>query len=609
MTRSSRRTAFSFWHDASIERKLPIAFSVLLTGLVGLYMFAAYRGVEQSAAETVALRLDRVSTELAQLVTTSSQTRYALVQRIGSAPPIRSALRGDLTMKPETALSRLRIGNDTSAILLLDHKQQVIAHVGPPVPPLAQQELSRILNHATELRDATAVGRFFVEANRGTWWQVTALREDERVVGYFAQLRRYTGSNMSASLEELIGDATVMFGNRDDFKTPWFQLDGEMVPAPTQTHAQEGGHRHERANAVSIASTKPIPNTPWMVIAETSEQETAARAQTFLRRTAPIALAVVLLGIVLSWLVSRRFSKPIRELADAADAVGAGHYEQRVTLERGDELGTLAQAFNKMAGEVERSIAHSDSSRADAETANRAKSEFLANMSHEIRTPINAMIGYADLLDLGVHGQINDEQRQQLERIRLSGAHLVRLVDDLLDYARIETGRISIRDEAALARGAVMTAVTVVEPQAKAKSVTVTADCAPDLQYHGDADRVGQILVNLLSNAVKFSPDGSRVTVRCGLGKRNGRQVVEFDVEDNGPGIEPARMDSIFEAFVQAHSGYTRPHGGAGLGLTISKRLAEAMHGEILVESKLGAGSTFTLVMPAVAPARTPASV
>jgi signal transduction histidine kinase len=271
----------------------------------------------------------------------------------------------------------------------------------------------------------------------------------------------------------------------------------------------------------------------------------------------------------------------------------------------------------KLREERERHLALERTARVEAEAASQAKSEFLAMMSHELRTPLNAVLGYTELLDLGIAGTLTDEQRQQLGRIRASGHHLLTLVNEVLDLAKVEAGRLSVDRAARRLSDAVDAAIVLVESQADAKGVILnrTSDADPDRSYVGDEDRVRQIVVNLISNGVKFTQPGERVTVESGSTGRpdaEGRlhssdRWVFVRVSDNGIGIAPDRIEAIFAPFTQIQSGRTRNQDGTGLGLTISRRLARLMGGDITLRSRPGDGSAFTLWLPeAQADARAP---
>jgi signal transduction histidine kinase len=247
--------------------------------------------------------------------------------------------------------------------------------------------------------------------------------------------------------------------------------------------------------------------------------------------------------------------------------------------------------------------------RAEAEAASHAKSEFLAMMSHELRTPLNAVIGYAELLDLGIAGALNNDQRHQISRILASGRHLLGLVNEVLDLAKVEAGRLSLHTGLAHASQTADGALALVQPVAEARGILVTVQHADETEttYDGDEDRVRQILVNLLNNAVKFTEPGGSVRVECGLTKKPdpearlmGGPWVFWRVTDTGIGIAPAQIAAIFDPFVQVERGHTRQSEGSGLGLTISRRLARLMRGDLTVRSEVGKGSVFTLWLPAV---------
>jgi PAS domain S-box-containing protein len=231
----------------------------------------------------------------------------------------------------------------------------------------------------------------------------------------------------------------------------------------------------------------------------------------------------------------------------------------------------------------------------EAEAANRAKSDFLAVMSHELRTPLNAIGGYAELIELGVRGPVTEGQRQDLQRIQHSQRHLLRLINEVLSYARMEAGAVSYELADVTVAERVGAAEAMVLPQASARGITLErCACAPELVARADPERMQQILLNLLSNAVKFTPRGGRIGIRVRAAGMN----VAIGVWDTGVGIAPAKLQTVFEPFVQVGRGLSNPMDGVGLGLAISRDLARGMGGDLVAESTPDAGSTFTLLLP-----------
>ncbi|MBB4634737.1 PAS domain-containing sensor histidine kinase [Longimicrobium terrae] len=232
---------------------------------------------------------------------------------------------------------------------------------------------------------------------------------------------------------------------------------------------------------------------------------------------------------------------------------------------------------------------------AEAEAANRAKTEFLSTMSHELRTPLNAIDGYAELLELEVRGPVTEGQREFLRRIRDSQRHLLGIINDLLNYSRIEAGRVEYEVARVPLSEIVSTVMPMVEPQALARGLVLSAGpCPPELVASADRGKAEQVLLNLLSNAVKFTESGT-VTVACAASPAG----VTITVSDTGEGIAPDRLLSVFEPFVQLGRSLSQMREGTGLGLAISRDLARGMGGDLAATSTPGQGSVFTLTLPA----------
>ncbi len=262
----------------------------------------------------------------------------------------------------------------------------------------------------------------------------------------------------------------------------------------------------------------------------------------------------------------------------------------------------------KHAEERSSQLASEREARLEAEAASQAKSDFLAIMSHELRTPLNAILGYSELMELGISGDLTEAMRKQVRRIRISAKHLLALVNDILDLAKVEAGTLAVSTVPAPVIDAITAAIALIQPDALEKNLELSiAPGSEELPaYIGDDERVRQILVNLLSNAVKCTASGGRISIDAAVSSPDPRtrllprkSYICIRVTDTGSGVPADKLEAIFEPFVQADSGPTRSQEGSGLGLTIGRRLARAMGGDLTVESGCEEGSIFSLWLPA----------
>jgi signal transduction histidine kinase len=271
-------------------------------------------------------------------------------------------------------------------------------------------------------------------------------------------------------------------------------------------------------------------------------------------------------------------------------------------LARADAVAALARQRDVLASEVEERTRSLRTAIDELRLASDAKTEFLANVSHELRTPLTAILGFVEILAAGMDGPLNPEQARDVETIRASSNHLLELIDDLIDVASIESGRIELHVGAVRPADVIRDAAEAIRPLAGAKGIALEIDPTEpaggtaEILVAADSERLREVLLNLLSNAVKFTPSGGRVRVAVVVEPDDGdRPMVAIEVRDSGPGIAPGDLERIFEKFTRIAPAATP---GTGLGLAISRELARLQGGDLTVESTLGLGSTFTVRLP-----------
>jgi signal transduction histidine kinase len=313
------------------------------------------------------------------------------------------------------------------------------------------------------------------------------------------------------------------------------------------------------------------------------------------------AFGSIALALVLGYAISSSIVGPVRRTNTRLRQIGLGDFTTKIEVANRDELGTLAASVNQMSDELGRLYRElDDRSREIAATSrqlevvSRHKSEFLANMSHELRTPLNAVIGFSEVLREKLFGPLNEKQHEYIVDINTAGTHLLSLINDILDLAKVEAGKMELQVSEFSLPETLRSSLVIVRERLARHGIRSELSIGPGVgMIAADERRVLQVLFNLLTNAAKFTPDGGRIDVRAELSDGE----IQVSVRDSGVGIAPQDLDRIFEEFSQAGA-IARDIEGTGLGLPLARRMVELHGGRLTVESVVGMGSTFTFALP-----------
>ncbi|MEL6900608.1 MAG: ATP-binding protein [Cyanobacteria bacterium J06606_4] len=370
-------------------------------------------------------------------------------------------------------------------------------------------------------------------------------------------------------------------------------------------HFADGQGQHWTAHGKALSNG-------WSVMVLQPSAELSEGSGLFQRLSMVTAAIALLTTAVTLSLLSARLTRPIHRLSAAATAVSLGHLNQPIPVESQDEIGTLATAFKRVAGQLQLSFSQLAEQNESLKRLDRLKDQFLANTSHELKTPLNGMIGIAESLLEGAAGPLTDTQRKNVAMIAASSHRLTVLVNDILDFSQLQNQQLSIQRKPIGIFSSVSVVLALSHPLTKRKSLTIHNTVPKDLPLaYADENRLQQILLNLMSNAIKFTAKGTVTLSAKRIDDATGKpQQIAVSIRDTGIGIAPDRLAHIFQPFhqgentgVNTEENTARHHyGGTGLGLSITQHLVELHQGELWVKSSPGEGSTFTFTVP-VAPA------
>lgn len=605
-----------------LEHRLPLMLATVLLATMGVALFVTHHTLMRGAEESAEGRLMSATEVIVDSLESSARRREAELREAAAAPAMRRLLdsartpaAADLRRARRVIVPILARWPRDATIELLDPRGRLVAQWGAMLPDAVRPAVSGA-PRAPEGVDGAAGWTPPAILMNGQLFTGTAVhvRDDRgRLLGTLVAVRRgNTQPGASRAIRGLTGAAVTLYvGNAGDDR----RISLPAGTDPPVVPARDGDTTLRRARVrEAVGGTLTVEHrvngTPWVaMLALPGEAVRAAPLRTMQQLAGGFFLLAVVAAAI-TWRISRGVTHPIQELTAAASEIAHGRTTAAVELDRTDELGQLAISFNTMAQQIAVSRSELEHRISEVERANRAKSDFLAMMSHELRTPLNAISGYTQLLEMGINGPLTGEQRNALARIAHSQRHLLRLIEDVLNFARLDAGRVDFNLAEFDVASAIAGVRSMVEPQARAKRIDLVSRI-PDgpLTVYADREKLDQILLNLLTNAIKFTPEAGMVEIGAEAlprGDEHGHEEVRISVSDTGPGVAPAHRDTIFEPFVQGDRGLNRPSEGVGLGLAISRDLSIGMGGRLVLDTPRLRGATFTVTLPRHAPAPEP---
>ena len=590
-----------FWSRLSIAVKLPIAFAAVLLVLGAAMGIVSYLDVRQTVIGIASLRLEQAASQMATVLAASGRQRATAVQQLMRQPDVIAYLRTRDTAHAASIEKSIRqyLGTATAIanVELWDSSGVRLLAAGAAfdeTPAVARAA------YLKELQSSTAtIGRLRAERDALVYPVGGRIDDAGETAGFVVERRRISNPAQSqqtiALLSGLIGGAaTIVVGNDDG--SAWTNLAATVAGVPIARDRADRLLEYDRPGMPRVfAWAKPIEGTPWLVAIEFPRDAVMAPADRLARRWVVITLALLLIAAAIGWAYSRRITTPLRRVTEGAEAAAELRHVAPLEINRHDEIGRLADAFNVMTERVEEAR-HDLERRVEDRTAeltavNRELESFSYSVSHDLRAPLRAIVGFVQILEEDHSASLDPEARRVLDRVKANATRMGQLIDDLLTFARI--GRTPLTRQRVdlnhLAR-------TVADEAIAAADHPVELVVEPLPPCVGEPVLLQQVLANLISNAVKFTARTPRAKVTIGA-TTNGETA--YFVRDNGAGFDERFAEKLFGVFQRLHR--TAEFEGTGVGLAIVQRIINRHGGRVWAEGKVNEGATFYFTLPAAA--------
>lgn len=582
----------------SIQHRLPLLICILLVVVIVAVTWVSYIGMKNSSLETGQHRLLTLTEQLSTMFQQSAQIVRTAMRTTADHESVKKCLLAQGS--PDSAMVQLKkIPSDTTVALL-----QLLKLDRTPVLSTGRQnatinfDIERELVATSANPEFTTVGKIYADGDSMFYPIIAAvMNANKKPVGHIVQWRKIsTRQTALDQLSRLIGsDAALYIGNNDG--SFWTNLLKPVTMPAFEKTKMANIVTFSRGNDPILASARPITNTNWQVLIAFPRHSIIAAANKFLYWMIGAGIVLLAIGIIMAWFMSRNITRPLNQLTSAATSIASGNLSTSVNVDRYDELGKLARAFNAMSAQIQQAHQGLENKvqdrTAQLEAVNKELEAFSYSVSHDLRAPLRAVSGYAVMLkeDYGPH---LDAEANRIMNAILSNAHMMgQLIDDLIAFSRISRKELAHHniDMKYLAE----TCLQELQENNGRMKYDVRIDPLP--ACHGDQSMLKQVWLNLIGNAVKYSSREKEPRIEIGYkDDHNGHHI--YYVKDNGVGFDMQYAHKLFGVFQRLHS--PEAFEGTGVGLALVKRIINKHSGDIWAESAPGQGATFYISLPKI---------
>ncbi|HEX7847537.1 MAG TPA: ATP-binding protein, partial [Chitinophagaceae bacterium] len=583
-----------FFSNQSIQQRLPVLICILLLITILTFGWMSYRRVRSSAIEAGEIRLRSLSNQLSNMFAQQAQALVASSRAAASREPLKKFLLSNgrdstdevrkiiQSLKRDSTWVYAEIVNKQDEVMLADSSSRTAA-------PISFQQL-----RSEGKIDTNRVGKIYRSGDSMYYPIVTAILNGKDISGYLIRWRLMHATKDAINrFTLLLGDSVTLYvGNMDG--SLWSDLATPVSFIPAGIDGPREPFAYNRNNGEYFAAVAPVNNTQWLIMTEMSANRITGTAASFLKTAIITGFALLLVGVLLTWLLSRSITTPLKKLNSAAASIAGGDFSKKVSVEGKDEIGQLAVSFNTMVDEIYRSQKDLESKvrerTAQLETSNAELESFSYSVSHDLRAPLRAINGYSIILKEDYAEKLDPEANRVINAIISNATMMGKLIDDLISFSKInkrETHYHTV-DMKLMAERCYQ---ELQQGQQSAK-VNIEIDDLPSC--YGDGSLLKQVWLNLISNAIKYSAKKETPYIRIGY-QKEAERVIYF-VQDNGVGFEMKYVNKLFGVFQRLHK--YEDFEGTGIGLALAKRILKKQGGEIWANAEIGIGAVFYFSLP-----------